>query len=79
VEAMRVIVPAADWCAFLGKDITATTATVIILAWTPSPEKESPQKTLHLTYTRALDGFIVFEKVRFRKKSLADFREAKIR
>jgi hypothetical protein len=69
---MRVIVPAADWCAFLGKDIAAAAATVIILAWTP-PEKESPQKTLHLTYNRALEGFIVFEKVRFRKKT--DFSE----
>jgi hypothetical protein len=68
---MRAIVPTADWCAFLGKDIAAAAATVIIFAWTPPPEKESPQKTLHLAYTRALDGFIVFEKVRFRKKSLA--------
>jgi hypothetical protein len=69
MEAMGVIVPAADWCALLGKDIAAAAATVIILAWTPPPEKETPQKTLHLTYTMALDSFIVFLKNQIQKEN----------
>jgi len=69
VEAVRVIVPAADLSVFLGENVAALLACVDFLAWTPS--QETPQKSFHLPFTMALGGFIVFEEIGFRKKPVA--------
>jgi len=47
VEAVWVVVPAADCSTFFWKDIAAASAMVRIFSWMPTPEKEPSQKPVH--------------------------------